>query len=254
MGRYRTTIAIGVILALVAAGLVVAAAAPEPAAGNSITVTAPAGSATYHNGELLTVSWKVATSVQTGYFCVYVMSAGGVAEQGITVTASRGITSYTTHLEIDSPLAAGYYVTVKYRSSKGADFSMSGDSPGTFTIVDLPVQFQTNAWGALLTVRKGDPVTFRFSVNHPAPAPGIAAGWVVLVNAKTGAEAARIDLMGKVAWVVSTEWIWDTWTMTYTWARCTLDPGSYRWWIDVTTTTGESDPAYMDGYLTVPRR
>ncbi len=131
---------------------------------------------------------------------------------------------------------------------------MSADSPGTFEIVDFPVQFQTNAWGELLTVRRGDPVTFRFSINHPAPAPGIAAGWVVVMNAKTRAEAVRIDLMGKVTWVVSTEWIWDTWTMSYTWPQCTLDPGSYLWWIDVTTTTGESEPPYMDGYLTVPRR
>lgn len=254
MKRPRKTIMFGVILALVAACLVVAAAAPGPAAANSITVTAPTGTATYQNGDLLSVSWTLSEAVRTGYFCVYVKSADGTVWQSQSVAPTRGATSYTITLQVDSPLAEGYYVTVKYRTSRNAEFSLSADSPGTFDIVDLPVQFQTNAWGEPLTVRKGDPITFRFSINHPAPAPGIAAGWVVVMNAKTRAEVARIDLMGKVTWVVSTEWIWDTWTMSYTWPQSTLDPGSYLWWIDVTTTTGESHPPYMEAYLTVPRR
>jgi hypothetical protein len=243
-----------VVLIVVAACLVAAMATSHPAAANSITVTAPTGSATYHNGDLLTVSWQVATSVQQGYFCVFVKDAAGVAQQSMSVSAVRGALSYKATLQMDSPLGSGYYVTVKYRTSRAAEFSMSADSPGTFTIADLPVTFQTNAWGELLTARKGSPVTFRFSVNHPGPAPGIAAGWVVFANPKTEAEVSRIDLMGKVTWVVSTAWIWDTWTMTYTWPSCTLDPGSYNWWIDVTTTTGESHPAHMDGTITVPRR
>lgn len=239
------------VLAIALLIVAAAAVAAPSATAAGITVTAPAGTATYYNGDQLKVSWTLGAPVRGGYFCVYVCGGDGTLWQSKSVASTRD-TAYSTTLTIEAEPASGYYVLVKYRPNRNADFTMIAQSPGTFTIASRGIPFQTNAWQSQETVVRLAAFTFRFWVLHPVADTEIRSGEIVVVSARSGVEVKRISLVG-VDYVITTTWD-DTPPIVFDWASCTLDPGDYLWHVHVTTIAGETNVYAMEGALKVTRR
>lgn len=185
MSRRLTTLFLCALLAIVVLTAAVAAVAIPPAMANAITVTAPAGTATCHSGDALTVAWSLRAPVTGGYFCVYIKDSDGEDQQSKSVNAGKSL-SYATTMTLDLAAGSTYYVTVKYRPNRNADFTMTADSPGTFTIPALPFPFQTMAYSTSSeSVVKGSAHTFRFWILHPDPAVAIVSGVIEFRSART---------------------------------------------------------------------
>jgi hypothetical protein len=243
-----------VLLAVVALTTAVTAVAAPPALANAITVTAPAGTATYHSGDALTVAWRLEAPVKGGYFCVYIKDTGGKVQQSVSVNARTSL-SYTTTVTLDLAAGSTYYVTVKYRPNRNADFTMTADSPGTFTIPALPFPFQTMAYSTSgESVVKGSAHTFRFWILHPDPAVAIVSGVIEFRSARTYTMVATRTITDILPgdWIINSTWD-ETPPPNAAGIVCDLPVGAYLWTVRVTTSTGASAGG-DDGYLSVTRR
>jgi hypothetical protein len=192
--------------------------------------------------------------VTGGYFCVYIKDSSGGVQQSKSVNAGKSL-SYTTTMTLDLAAGSTYYVTVKYRPNRNADFTMTADSPGTFTIPALPFPFQTMAYSTPgESVVKGSAHTFRFWILHPDPAVAIDSGVIELRSARTYTMVATRTITDILPgdWIINSTW--DV-TPPPNAARiiCDLPVGAYLWTVRVTTSTGASAGG-DDGYLSVTRR
>jgi hypothetical protein len=242
------------LVAVVVLAAVVTAVASPRAVATTITVTAPEGTATYHSGDALPVAWTLDAQVTGGYFCVYIKDSSGAVQQVESVRASRSL-SYATVITLDLAAGQSYYVTVKYRPNRTSDFTMSADSPGTFTIPALPFPFQTEAYSpAGESVVRGYSYTFRFWVLHPDPGAVIVSGVVEFRSARTLAWVATraITDIAPGAWFITSSWD-ETPPPNATTMVCDLPVGNYVWMVRVTSDTGASAGG-AEGYLGVTRR
>ncbi len=259
----KRTYAFVLICAVLTMAVVIVAPAlgGRPAAATMLTVTAPTGTGTYYPGDEVAVSWTLNAPVTRGYFCVYVMNSSQEQQQSLQVARTRG-SSYSVKVPLDVAAGEGYYVQVQYRESRRVSASLSDDSPGTFDVVLPPVPFQTNAWWTSETVVTGQQFAFRFQILNPDPVT-ISSGTIVIQKARTHAAVTSIAITGTngqpFPYIVNTTWV-DEAPNTYSCiprledgAGAPLPAGSYVWHVLVTTQTGDTNEAWMEGSLTVTR-
>ena len=127
---------------------------------SSIAVTAPVGSSSYAQGDVMPVSWTPDQAVSEGEFSLWLVSPGNGWYGGKLVPAD-GSSSYADSVALNVPLDAGYRVFVYYRATPTDSWGVYGFATGAVTVtapafsaiaVTAPSGTSTQAQGESLPV------------------------------------------------------------------------------------------------------
>ena len=150
------------------------------AANVSVAVTAPTGTASYAQGDPVTVTWTASPDVTTGEYGVWAEATNGNWYGGDLVPASA---PHSHNLTLSVPVGTGYRIAVMYRptAGSGAWVFPVAYSPGTFDVTASVAVTVTAPTGTPASYAQGTPVSVTWTAS-PDVTTGEYGVWVEATN------------------------------------------------------------------------